>query len=159
HLGYLVRLTEELETQFFSPQQLSWLDRLETEHNNIRAALAWSISTENVEAGLRLAGAVGWFWYIRVHHREAHDWLAQLLATDENVPTQVRVKALIRGAEIEFVLGDLERGNALAEEALQLSRGAQDKLSIAWALAALGLVADGVGRDAIPVLEQAEAVF
>ena len=56
------------------------MDRLETEHDNLRAALTWSLGPGgDTETGLRLTGALSHFWYMREHHSESRTWLESAL--------------------------------------------------------------------------------
>ncbi len=79
HLDYFLRLAEEAEPQLRRGEQVAWLDRLEGELDNVRLALEWSLAAR-VDDGLRLAGALLWFWHIRGHRNEGIDWVKQLVA-------------------------------------------------------------------------------
>ena len=75
HAGYFLELAQEAEQASQGPLQGAWLDRLEAEHDNLRAALAWSLGTKggDAEMGLRLSGALlSHFWYIRTLQRVPH---------------------------------------------------------------------------------------
>jgi predicted ATPase/transcriptional regulator with XRE-family HTH domain len=150
HAQYYLALAERAEPLLHGTQQLAWLDRLEAEHDNFRAALAWSQaaadshstgSTEAAEVGLRLAGVVAWFWFVRGYWSEGRTWLAGLLARGDAALALVRATALNR-------LGDLESwpsGNAPArmhyEASLAIGRAVRDKPTIATALRGLGFCA------------------
>ena len=69
HAVYFLALAEKAEPHLFRAEQLEWFDRLEVEHNNLRAALAWNEQEMTVEFGLRLASALHWFWCLRGHSR------------------------------------------------------------------------------------------
>jgi predicted ATPase len=64
HARYFMALAEEAEPHMFGPEQATWVKRLETEHDNLRAALAWTIDNA-IEIGVRLAGVLGRFWFFR----------------------------------------------------------------------------------------------
>jgi predicted ATPase/class 3 adenylate cyclase len=148
HAAYYLALAETAEPQLHGAERQTWLDRLEAEHDNCRAALAWSAaaadrrspgSAEAAELGLRLAGALAWFWFVRGYWSEGRAWLAGLLARGDAAPALVRATALNR-------LGDLESGwplgNAPArphyEASLTIGRAVGDKPTIATALRGLG---------------------
>jgi predicted ATPase len=65
HAEYFVALAEKAEPVLWGVEDAAWFQRLETEHGNLRAALSWSLGGADVELGLRLAGALGEFWYAR----------------------------------------------------------------------------------------------
>src|SRR5262249_12317049 len=68
HANYFLTLAEEAESNLQGPEQATWLDRLETEHDNLRAALGWCrIGEAGAEMRLRLSGALWRFWQIRGH--------------------------------------------------------------------------------------------
>jgi predicted ATPase len=95
HATYCLVLAETAEPELHRAEQLRWLQRLEQELDNLRAALAWSqTSAAGVETGLRLAGALGPFWQMRSHQIEGRTWLLSILAHPMAKPTAARAKAL-----------------------------------------------------------------
>jgi predicted ATPase/transcriptional regulator with XRE-family HTH domain len=80
---YYLDLAEQAEQGLQGPHSHHWLDRLEAEHDNLRAVLAWSqTAAGDVELGLRVAAALWWFWWARGHGGEGRYWLAQVLAAE-----------------------------------------------------------------------------
>jgi non-specific serine/threonine protein kinase len=79
HARWCLALAEEAESALDRPDAASWFNRLESELDNLRAAITWSETTGNTETGLRLAGALRWFWDLRGHAREGREHLARLL--------------------------------------------------------------------------------
>ncbi len=76
HANFFLELAEKAEPEIHGADQVEWLDRLEVEHDNLREVLTWSQTGEgSVEVGLRLAVAIGWFWFVRGHLREGGEWL------------------------------------------------------------------------------------
>lgn len=146
HAEHFTALAEEAEPQIRGPDQVRWLDRLETEHDNMRAALSWGLGGDP-EAGtpsptaLRLAGALSWFWRLRSHFPEGRRWLASALAVDAAQEPALRIKALIGAGLIALVHGDTEEAEQLLREGLGLARQEDDPGSIGWALHGLGRVA------------------
>jgi len=96
HAEYYLSLAEEAEPRLKGPEQLAWLVRLEAEQDNLRAALEWSLGeTGEAILGLRLAGALGWFWYLRCYYEEGDRWLARVIAwTEGKACGTARAKAL-----------------------------------------------------------------
>ncbi len=138
HLEFYLKLAEDAEAHLYGPQQEAWLDRLELEHDNIRAALAWALRDEEVEKGLRLAGALGFFWEFRTHQHDGYEWFRRLLARADDAPALLRAKALRFAGVMADHVGDEERYRVYCEESLALARTAGDPGSIAWALGTLG---------------------
>jgi non-specific serine/threonine protein kinase len=126
HLDFFLWLAEEAEPMVYGPQDNAWLDRLEVEHDNLRAALGWVLSAgdhplSSPEAGLRLAGKLWTFWYLRGHLSEGREWLAKLLALPAATPrTVARAKALAGAAFLAGHQGDFEQAQPLFDESLAL---------------------------------------
>ena len=128
HLQYYLQLSEQAEPELRGPDQVIWLDRLEKEMDNIRAALEWSLDVD-MESGLRMAGALLWFWHIRTGKTEGIEWLERALITeakkragDALSPTQalVRGKALNAAGSLMIMHGNADRAVELSQESLQL---------------------------------------
>lgn len=144
HLQYYLKLSERAEPELRGPYQIAWLDRLEDEVDNIRAALEWSFDV-NVEAGLRILSALLWFWHIRSGKVEGIEWLERALATDaqerDGTPPSL-ARAMIRGKALNAVgtlmimHGDSERACQLSRESLALHEelGPAGRLGVAHAL-------------------------
>jgi predicted ATPase/DNA-binding SARP family transcriptional activator/DNA-binding CsgD family transcriptional regulator len=141
HAGWYLAFAEEAERVLIGPSSLGWLNRLETEHDNLRAALRYFIDRGDAERGLRLAGALGEFWRVRGHLREGLRWLEAVLVADGGSASPARVKVLTHAGWIAWERLDFERSTAFSEEALALSREFGDKEGAAAALDSLGMVA------------------
>jgi predicted ATPase len=63
--AYFLRFAEKAEPELYGPQQIEWFDRIEDEYGNIRETLSWLYDKRELTEGLRLAGALGWFWFRR----------------------------------------------------------------------------------------------
>lgn len=121
HARYFLALTEEAEPELLGPREAEWYERLEEEHDNIRAALSWSFEGANPELGLRLAGAIWWFWQRHGHLSEGLRWLDEGLARGAGTSAITRAKALGGIGWLAFGLGDPERMRESATEGLRLS--------------------------------------
>jgi predicted ATPase/DNA-binding CsgD family transcriptional regulator len=137
HLRFFLALAEEAEPELLGDRQGVWLRRLETEHDNLRAALSYAIEVGETETALRLAGALGGFWQMRGHLSEGRRWLEAALAQEAG-ENDARGKALSRAAYLEWEQGDYERSISLSEENLELSRATGDEAGAAVALYNLG---------------------
>jgi tetratricopeptide (TPR) repeat protein len=160
HAAYYLALAEAAEPKLTSPEQRRWLACLETEHDNLRAALHWSTSHQP-EIGLRLPGALWRFWMVRGYLSEGRGWLEDLLARSGGVAAPVRAKGLRGAGGLAFFQGDYGRAAALSEEELTLFRNLGDTRGSAFALYNLGLVAyrQGDYGRASALLEEALALF
>jgi predicted ATPase/class 3 adenylate cyclase len=141
---YFVALAEEAESALRRSETRSgWLDRLELEHDNMRAARdALEIAGDD-ERLLRLAGALWRFWYFRGRGAEGRRWLDEVLDTPSARPAD-RARALDGAALLALEAGDTETGRRRAEEGLAAHRLAGD----AWGMAHSGfLLAHAVGNE------------
>ena len=142
HAEYFVALAERAEPELHRADQLFWLERLDEEHNNLRAALEWSLTKVEAELALRLIGALGWFWHMRSHSIEGYRWALRALEQRANVAPAVRAKALhITGNRLLLDSADYTAMRKFHEEALQIARENDDRYNLAWALLGLALVA------------------
>jgi predicted ATPase/class 3 adenylate cyclase len=120
HAEYFLTLAEEADPEHRGPDQLEWLERLEAEHDNMRAALSWASERNEVEVALRLGGALWWFWLVRGYHSEGRRWLEEALAMDRRGSPEVRAMALAGVGALALEQGDLDRAQEACEEGLEL---------------------------------------
>ena len=125
HAEYFLALAERGESKLREPEEASWLERLDEEHDNMRAALSWTLQSEEAEPGLRLAGALWQFWDMRGYYGEGRRWLEEALAKDGRASV-ARAKALEGVGWLADVQGDIGRAVAATEEGLRL--GARAKI-------------------------------
>ena len=142
HLTWYLGLAEQGEPELRGPEQQVWLGRLETEHDNLRAALEWSMAHPSyAEKGLRLATSLFWFWYFRGHWSEGRRWLEATVSPEDEAPTQVRATAIRYAAMLALHQGDYGRATALGRQGLTASRKLGDAEGIAHCRCVLGNVA------------------
>ncbi len=160
HLEFFLKLAEATEPQLHSTQQTQWLDRLEEEHDNFRAALEWSLGQEQPEKGLRLAGALGRFWEMRNYLSEGRHWLEQALARSDMTSIRTRAKALTGAGGLAWRQGDFKQAILCHEEASRSWREVGDKQSLAISINSLGLVAHTQGdyQKALTLFEESLAL-
>ena len=98
HLAHFLALAERADPGLYGPDAPAWIERLEVEHDNLRAALDWALGPAagqgQAARGLRLAGALEYFWFLRVHRREGLARLQQALAHTDDAPSAARAQAL-----------------------------------------------------------------
>jgi predicted ATPase len=121
HAEYYLALAERAEPKLWGPDDATWLERLEQEHDNLRAALSWALEHEEAELALRLGAALRWFWNMGGYYGEGRSWLETTLAKEGGASPQPRVKALEGLAWLANQQGDLARAKVIAEDGLRLS--------------------------------------
>ena len=125
HAEYFLSLAGESEPRLGGPEQVAWFERLETENDNLRAALSWAIARGEAELGLRLARALRPFWYARGHYVEGRGWIARFLG---------------ELGKLFMDQGDHGQAEILFEEVLTLSRELGDASTLGSSLVDLGYV-------------------
>jgi tetratricopeptide (TPR) repeat protein len=120
------------------PEQIAWMDRLEAEHDNLRAALSFSREGGEGELGLRLAGALWRFWYVRGHLSEGRGWCEEARAGDSGSSPSARANTLLGSGDMALRQGDYERAEQSLEESLALYRESKDGKGEARSLRSLG---------------------
>jgi predicted ATPase len=150
HRDWYLQLAEQAEPELRGPAQEEWLERLDHEHDDLRAALGWSVETGAATAGLRLGGALAWFWFVRGFVVEGREWLARLLAlggaSDEPVRA-LRAKALNGAGVLAISQRDYAATQALYEQGLAIAREVGDQKPVATFLSNLALLAQEQDQD------------
>jgi non-specific serine/threonine protein kinase len=160
HAAFAVALAEQAKPALETPAAAAWVARLEAEHGNVRAALAWLDGTGRRHDLLRLAYAMANFWGISLRLREARAWLERALdpARAAAAPPPLRAGAARGLGWIALCLGDTATAEAWLEEALAIRRRLGDGLGVAHTLTVLGNVAEYRGDDAGAQAWYAEAL-
>ncbi len=140
HANLFIKLAEEADPKLRGADQLEWLEILEDEHENLRAALGWSIASDEANDAARLVGALGWFWFIRGYWEEAWKWLTMSLDMVMDPEPRLRAKALYRAGGLEVIRGNLAGPSELVKEALDICTENGDEEGMAWCLNLLGQV-------------------
>lgn len=144
HLDYSLSLAETAAPHLIRPEQVEWLNRLEGEHGNLRAALEWSLGKERPEQALRLVASLGTFWEKHSHWKEGARWLESALAMPISDPTSAekaaRARALYQDTALAGAMDNIERERVSAEESLALCEQGTDRLDLAIARFRMGSV-------------------
>jgi DNA-binding CsgD family transcriptional regulator/tetratricopeptide (TPR) repeat protein len=156
HALYYLQFAEESEPGINGPERGLFLRRLEAEHGNLRAALDES---SGGDVGLRLAGALWWYWFHRGYRDEGRGWLGAALGRPRPVPTPARAKALCGAGWLSFVQGDHEAGRSYLEESVTVAREADDDVSLAYALGFLAVLRAHQGDPAPALAEEGVRLF
>ena len=168
HAHYCLALVEQATPEYGGARQAFWLERLEREHDNLRAALQWSleqVETMEDEASsslaLRLGIALRRFWLVHAHLLEGRDFLERALAASGDATPSLRAQALLAAANLVIAMNDYARAETLAQEALTLCRHLGDQTGVAFSLHLLGSALWVRGNLAAgrPLVEESLALF
>ena len=142
HLDYYLEMAEEAEPYLWGSEQVIWLDKLEIEQDNLRAALAWGrIAEGRAESGLLLAGSLATFWGSRSLYHEGREHLSAALSRPDAMDrTAARAKVLGEAGLMAYIQSDYPATRPLLEESLSIYRelGPAGRRGLADALITLG---------------------
>ena len=164
HARFYLELAEAAGTELDGPKQAIWLERLEQEHSNLRAALEWGLEeteeqvTERRELALRLSVALEPFWVQHGHYREARSFLERVLASSEGESISLRARALWAAADLAIMRGDLAQTMLLGRQSLSLYRELEDVRGMATCLLTLGRFAWRTGKTTEAIAFSEEGV-
>lgn len=147
HAEFFRDLAERAEKKITSAERGNWLELLEEEHGNFQAVLVWcQTEAGDSELGLRLAGALFWFWNLRAHFTDGRTWLeGTLIKNRESKQTAALAKALYGAGGLAFLLGDYGSARKRLEESVAIWRGLKKERELALALVILGMTALSLG--------------
>ena len=151
HAEYFLRLAKQASGELEGEEQARWLDRLELDLDNVRAALGFAFESGRIELGLQIAAGLERFWRAHAHVGEARRWLALGLARASEVSPEVRADALWTAAQQATAQYDWAAATELLEDVLPLYRASGRGREVVFALSDLGWVAvmeDDLGRAA-----------
>ncbi|TCC29165.1 ATP-binding protein [Kribbella sindirgiensis] len=150
HARYFVGLAEDSQSHLRGPEQGEWLDRLDRELANLRAAMAWALRTSSVDEALRLAGGLWLFCYLRGHYAEGGQWLERALQLGDSVPPEriaelapVCAQANLGAGTLAFLQCEYDAATERLQTALRQYKELGDKAGTALVLQRLG----GVARE------------
>jgi predicted ATPase/DNA-binding SARP family transcriptional activator len=172
HADFYFALAEEAELGLMGPQQREWLERLDAELDNIRAALTWALDEGEAEVGLRIASGLWRFWQMRNYEQEGRERLEELLALGSGSPSaRAKAQTFVGSLSLHRRLGDTrmisstlgllavtgdwgDSGLALSREALEVAREGDDPYALGHALWHVGSALAAVGE-----LDEAEGTL
>jgi predicted ATPase/transcriptional regulator with XRE-family HTH domain len=142
HALFFLLLAETAEPQLFSPARGRWLEQLDREHDNLRAALAWSQATTDAgEIGLQLVGALLWFWNYRSYLTEGRSRAESVLAKNRSSESRAVANALYSAGVMAWSQDDYPVARTWLVESVQRWREIGDQRGLACALSHMGMVA------------------
>jgi predicted ATPase/class 3 adenylate cyclase len=145
HSQHFGQLAEDAEEGLRGPGQQAWLERLEDEYANLRAALTWLLEQQQTEQALQLVAGVWVFWMIRGYLREGQRWSEEVLARADRSPPLLRARVMTILGEFYRFQGDFERSIRVKQEALLVLRRT-DQRRTAATLHDLGEIAQAQGQ-------------
>jgi tetratricopeptide (TPR) repeat protein len=141
HARFFLELAVRGEAHLLGPDQKEWLDSFDREHDNLRAAISWSIRAGEVLAGQEAAGALWRFWHQRGHLAEGRSWLEKLLSTPGGASRNPqRFKALTGAGGLAYWQNDYAGAERFYSEALEIAQDLDDPRSLVEALFNLSFI-------------------
>ncbi|MGI9022429.1 MAG: LuxR C-terminal-related transcriptional regulator [Acidimicrobiales bacterium] len=156
HAMWCVALAEQADEESGGRHPKPWLDRLDVEHDNLRAALEWARAEGEVEIGLRLTTALAGFWRLRGHVREGQRWLEWAVDMSGEAPAPLRARALRAAGLLRGLLGDVASALPLLEQSSALYAEAGDEEASLCTCNPTFLMFRSP-RSALPLLREREA--
>ena len=157
HLLVFTGLAQEAGSHQVGPAQVWWLDRLEAELDNIRAALDWAARCRDTQAAEQLIEGVWWFWFLRAHLGEGIRWIGQLMLSDHVVDTSTRVKAYAWLGCLGLHKGEIAQSRDWWAAAVTPARLLGDARLLNLVLCGHGLLAADL-REATNLLDEAARI-
>ena len=160
HAGYYTAFAEAADDQLHGSDPTDWSSQIVRELVNLRAALDWSFSNGDLELGVRLAGALRWWFFGRMGQLEqARVWLESAVDRRDELPTPLLLKAMTALMTVAMSQGDYRRASHVGEEAVALAEELDDRAELAVALMARGgaAVYEGNATRAVECLERSLA--
>jgi non-specific serine/threonine protein kinase len=140
HRDWYVAWAEAVSPELTRADQVSWFRRLDDELGNFQAAREWCrLQPGGGEAELRLAAALGRYWWVRSPGGEGRAWLSEALAHAGPAPTAARARSLTWSGQFEYLYGDPQVGRSRLEQAVAVARSTEDRSLLSLALRHLAL--------------------
>jgi len=143
HTEWFSDLAYERADDLVGPTQAAWLERLERDHDNYRAALRWCLDTREIAQGIRICWGLWRFWFARGYLREGGMWMDAFLVLDRDaghtaVASSVRLDLLFAAGNLAYQRGDIAASEARFTEMLAVARARDDSFHTATALTWIG---------------------
>lgn len=163
HIDYYLALAKQAEQEWGTRDQVSWFSILAQEHDNLREALTWAISSRKVETSLELAGLLWQFWTHQGYLREGENWINQILSLPniQNASARLRADGLRAAGALANARGDYKAVRTYCEQCLEINQALGDNRAIANSLGNLGycMIQQGESQAGAQLLEQSIALF
>ncbi len=164
HAQYFASMAERAAAEYRTDREVIWANKLHADHDNLRAALNWSLGTDDPELAARLVCRLRDFWFYEGFYVEGYEWVRRTLPKLDEVPPALKAKFLISAGLLAWANHELERNKDFQRQALRIARELGDRLSMAWAL--IFISSPGISRlsesgyeDAVQSCEEGLALF
>jgi predicted ATPase/DNA-binding CsgD family transcriptional regulator len=158
HAAYFADLVDSARLELRGGgMQMAWLRALESEHANLRQALAWAFDGGDLELGLRLAAGLGHFWYRQGHWDEGGHWTARALDRLAGAPEALQAAVYHAAGSVRFTQPNRGQGQEMHRHAVEIYRRLGDKRELGWSLVLLAAQSIGVApeyEDAMSACEE-----
>jgi hypothetical protein len=162
HAAYIASLTESAEPQLRLAKQEHWYGLLDAELENVRAALEWTITRDEMTLAVRIITAMFDFWLYQGHHLEWRTWLERILPRIEGVEPLLQGKLYSSRGGLAWAVHDLKAARGYDELAVSTFRKIGDQRELGWALthlaATVGLQEGGY-HEALSICDEARGLF
>ena len=162
HLDYFLKMAEEAEPVLYAGEQGIWLERLEESHDNLRAALKWSLENQDVDRAARLGGALARFWGLRGYLDEGRLWLAQVISLLEtgSASALIQAKVWMGAGMLAWRQSAYDLSSEYMEKSLTYTRQTGDEAAVSRVLQALATIemARGSYARSTAILEEVLAL-
>jgi predicted ATPase/transcriptional regulator with XRE-family HTH domain len=160
HAAYYLALAEQAGPALTGPEAAAWLARLDTEHDNLRAALRWARDADDGATVLRLAAALWPFWGQRGHLSEGRRWLTEGLGRSAGAPVaaSVRINGLVGAAQLAMNQAAYDQAAEHCAQAVALAREQENPPGLVAALNTRGVLAREQDRYADAARDHQEAL-
>jgi predicted ATPase/transcriptional regulator with XRE-family HTH domain len=161
HAEFFLALSEQAASELWGPRQKEWLERLERENANLRAAMDWALETRETDTTGRLCWSLWLFWWTRGYHQEGRRWAEAALGRD--LPPAWRARVLPVAAAMAYAENDHDAAEEHWREGLTVSQREGDMFAEGYARSGLGLARMAHGdyeaaaasfSEALPLLER-----
>jgi predicted ATPase len=142
HAAFFRDLAEQAKMELSGHDVLAWLGRLDADHDNVRAALAWGKRRRDGEIVFGIATCMNQFWQTRGHLAEARQWLSEALDDELSAPAPLRATALLSASHIAVRHGDLEAVERLCQRNIALCEQTGDVPRLSQSLSVLAVVSE-----------------
>jgi hypothetical protein len=126
HAAYFLALAERAYPEVLGERQVEWLERLDQEYGNLRAAMSWALDADDGATVVRMGWTLWYFWWARSYHREGRRWMEEVLKRP--LPPALRGRALVVAGTLAWGHSDHERCRRYSEEGLEASRQRETSL-------------------------------
>lgn len=162
HARHFAELAQNAAAELEDSDTVEWLERLEADHSNLRAALAWALDHGDVETGLQIVGGMARFWVLRGYLSEGYAAARSALElAGPEVDLEIKTRAVIGAARLAYRQNNIDAASAHYAEGLELSRRLEEAAWIANCLIGVGMVETerGIYESVEEKFEEALALY